>query len=167
MGPLPTSPPLEGLATISTRHARSDDIDAMTVLLGTLFAMEADFTADPARQAKGLALMLDGCGKHRCLMVAEMDGQVVGMCSAQMLVSTAEGSMVALVEDMVVAKHCRNLGIGRRLMQSIEDWSRDHGATRLQLLADRTNFTALDFYHKIGWRPTQLICLRRKWHPNP
>jgi hypothetical protein len=47
-------------------------------------------------------------------------------------------------------------------MESIEKWARDRGATRLQLLADRTNFGALDFYDNIGWLPTRLICLRRK-----
>ena len=74
-----------------------------------------------------------------------------------------EGCSVALVEDVVVDLQFRDRGIGRKLMESIEDWSRSRGATRMQLLADRTNFSALDFYDKIGWLPTQLICLRRKW----
>ena len=107
--------------------------------------------------------MLDGCGKHRCVQVAETEGRVVGMVTAQMLVSTAEGGLVALVEDMVVDRHCRGRGIGRLLMERIEKWARDRGASRLQLLADRTNFQALDFYDRIGWRPTGMICLRRKW----
>jgi GNAT superfamily N-acetyltransferase len=149
---------------ITVRQARNKDIDAMTGLLGELFAIEADFSVNPDHQRRGLALMLDGCGKHRCLLVAEIEGRVVGMCSAQLLVSTAEGGMVALVEDVVVAQHHRKMGIGRRLMNRIEAWSREHGALRLQLLADRTNFTALDFYNTLGWHPTRLMGLRRKWN---
>jgi GNAT superfamily N-acetyltransferase len=148
---------------VKIRNAEPDDLDALTALLGELFAIEADFSADGPRQRRGLALMLDGCGKHRCVLVAETEGRVVGMGTAQMLVSTAEGGWVALVEDMVVDKHCRGRGIGRLLMARIEAWAREHGASRLQLLADRTNFRALDFYDSIGWRPTCLICLRRKW----
>jgi GNAT superfamily N-acetyltransferase len=134
----------------------------MVGLLRELFSIEADFTIDEARQRRGLKLMLDGCLKHRCIKVAEVGGQVIGMCTAQTLISTAEGGVVALVEDVVVDPQFRGRGIGRNLMESIEDWARSRGATRMQLLADRTNFSALDFYDKIGWRPTQLICLRRR-----
>jgi predicted N-acetyltransferase YhbS len=149
---------------VKIRNAQPDDLGAMTALLKDLFSIEADFAVDEQRQRRGLALMLDGCRKHRCVKVAEMEGQVVGMVTAQMLVSTAEGGMVALIEDMVVDSRWRGFGIGRSLMQSIEAWAHEHGVSRLQLLADRTNFPALDFYDKIGWIPTRLICLRRKWN---
>jgi GNAT superfamily N-acetyltransferase len=137
-------------------------LDALTALLRELFSIEADFAVDEQRQRKGLTLMLDGCSKHRCIKVAEVREQVIGMCTAQTLISTAEGGIVALVEDMVVNLHFRGQGIGRKLMASIEDWSRSRGATRMQLLADRSNTSALDFYDKIGWSHTQLICLRRR-----
>ena len=32
-----------------------------------------------------------------------------------------------------------------------------------ELFAVETDFAALDFYDKMGWCPTQLICLRRQW----
>jgi ribosomal protein S18 acetylase RimI-like enzyme len=150
-------------ATVHIRNAQRSDMDAMVDLLEVLFSIEDDFSVDKARQRRGLKLMLDGCLKHRCIKVAEVNGKVIGMCTAQTLISTAEGGIVALVEDVVVDLQFRDRGIGRKLMESIEDWSRSRGATRMQLLADRTNFSALDFYDKIGWLPTQLICLRRKW----
>jgi ribosomal protein S18 acetylase RimI-like enzyme len=144
------------------RDAQPEDVQTLVELLQELFAIEADFSADIDRQRKGLLLLLDGCGKHRCLKVALADDQVVGMCSAQALISTAEGGWVALVEDMVVKAQYRGIGIGRRLMAAIEAWATKRGMTRLQLLADRTNFAALDFYDKLGWCPTQMICLRRQ-----
>jgi GNAT superfamily N-acetyltransferase len=69
---------------------------------------------------------------------------------------------VGLVEDVVVAERWRGRGIGQQLMTAIGDWARRHGLTRLQLLADRHNRKALDFYAKAGWQPTQLICLRER-----
>jgi GNAT superfamily N-acetyltransferase len=149
---------------IKIRNAQHQDLDTLVALLKELFSLEADFDFDKNRQRRGLTLMLDGCGKHRCVKVAEVHGNVVGMCTAQTLISTVEGGMVALIEDMVVTSQYRGMGIGSRLMESIEKWARDRGATRLQLLADRTNFGALDFYDTIGWLPTQLICLRRKFN---
>jgi ribosomal protein S18 acetylase RimI-like enzyme len=145
------------------RNVRPEDLGSLTALLQELFSIETDFAVDAERQRRGLTLMLDGCQKHRCVKVAEMDGEVVGMVTAQLLISTAEGGVVSLVEDMVVNGRFRGRGIGRQLMAAIESWSRERGACRLQLLADRTNFSALDFYDKIGWRPTRMICLRRKW----
>lgn len=147
--------------TITIRNAQHSDTSAMTALLEELFSIEADFAVDPKRQQQGLALMLDGCLKHRCIKVAEVDGRVVGMCSAQLLISTARGGLVALIEDMVINQGFHGRGIGRRLMDAIEQWARDHGATRLQLLADRNNQSALAFYKKLAWQSTQLICLRK------
>jgi ribosomal protein S18 acetylase RimI-like enzyme len=146
------------------RNAQPEDLESLTALLRELFSIEADFAVDADRQRRGLAMMLDGCLKHRCVKVAELEGEVVGMVTAQLLISTAEGGIVALVEDMVVDSRYRGRGIGCQLMDAIESWSRERGASRLQLLADRTNFSALDFYDKIGWRPTRMICLRRKWN---
>lgn len=147
---------------VTIRDALPDDLDILVRLLQALFSIEADFAVDEKRQRRGLSLMLGGCGKHRCVKVAEIEGMVVGMCTAQILISTAEGGMVALVEDMVVDARYRGMGIGRQLMSAIEGWAQKRRISRLQLLADRTNFSALDFYDKMGWRPTQLICLRRQ-----
>lgn len=126
-----------------------------------LFAIEADFTPEPERQRQGLMRFLDGCGKHRCMLVAEMENAVVGMASLQTLVSTAEGGWVGLVEDVVVHEAFRGRGIGRQLISALADWAVTHGLTRLQLLADRDNRAGLDFYRNIGWQDTRLICLRK------
>lgn len=143
------------------RSAHLSDMDALCDLLGELFAIEADFQADPERQRRGLQLFMDGCGKHRCLHVAELNASVVGMCSAQILVSTAEGGLVALVEDVIVTAPFRGQGIGSRLLASIEAWARQRGIHRLQLLADKTNPSGLDFYKRQAWHMTRLICLRK------
>lgn len=144
------------------RNAQHNDLNALVALLEELFRIEADFAVNPERQRKGLSMMLDGCSKHRCVIVAEIESRVVGMCTAQTLISTAEGGLVALIEDVVVSPEYRGKGIGRQLMESIEVWCITLGITRMQLLADRTNFSALDFYDEIGWHPTRLTCLRRK-----
>ncbi|MEY2669237.1 MAG: hypothetical protein RJA59_1875, partial [Pseudomonadota bacterium] len=75
--------------------------------------------------------------------------------------STAEGAASVWVEDMVVAAASRRLGVGRRLLRAVEEWGATRGATRLQLLADRENRSALAFYASLGWTGTQLVCLRR------
>lgn len=142
------------------RPARPEDLDAMVGLLQSLFAIEVDFAADASRQRRGLQLLLED--RRACLLVAEAGGNVAGMCSGQLMVSTAEGGPSLLVEDVVVDEKRRGQGLGRLLMEAVSAWGVGRGATRLQLLADRNNAPALAFYRSLGWDGTELICLRSR-----
>ncbi|HWQ71778.1 MAG TPA: GNAT family N-acetyltransferase [Desulfitobacteriaceae bacterium] len=133
----------------------------MIKLLKILFSIETDFTFDESVQRKGLEMMVAE-NTNRCVKVAEIKQQIVGMCTAQILVSTAEGGKVALIEDLVVEDAYRGHGLGKKLLSAIEDWAREQGAKRLQLLADRDNTPALNFYQKSNWQSTRLICLHKK-----
>jgi len=142
------------------RKARQQDLEPLTALLELLFTIEADFGFDAARQRRGLSLMLDN--NQGCILVAEEAGQVIGMCTGQVVISTAEGGPAVLVEDVVVDPGHRGCGVGRELMAAMAGWGLEQGAVRLQLLADKNNFSALSFYERIGWRMTALICLRQQ-----
>lgn len=142
------------------RPAADADLDHLVALLKVLFAIEEDFEFDEALQHRGLEMML--ANPQGCVLVAEERGRVIGMCTGQLTISTAEGGVVALVEDVVVDPACQGRGTGRRLLEALGEWAAIRGATRLQLLADRDNQPALDFYAKLGWQGTKLICLRKK-----
>lgn len=145
---------------VTLRPATPADLDALVHLLGVLFTLEADFRPEPERQRRGLALLLAEPARA-AVVVAERAGEVVGMATAQLVVSTAQGAPSAWVEDVVVAEAARGRGIGGRLLDALEAWARARGATRLQLLADLENAPALGFYAGRGWSRTQLLALRR------
>jgi len=147
-------------AACTIREARTTDLDALVELLGLLFALEADFAVNARRQESGLLQMLEGA-KNRLVLVADAGGLVVGMATAQVVISTAEGGPALLVEDVVVRPEARGQGIGRALLARIEAWGTGLGATRLQLLADKGNAPSHAFYHACGFTPTNLVCLRR------
>lgn len=142
------------------REARTGDLESLVQLLGLLFSLESDFAPDAGRQRRGLTQLMNQ-GRNRLVLVAERAGAVVGMATAQVLVSTAEGGPALLVEDVVVRPEARGLGIGRALLARLEAWGLGLGATRLQLLADKDNAPAHDFYRACGFHPTNLVCLRR------
>jgi len=98
-----------------------------------------------------------------CILVAQLlnDNKVLGMCTVQTLISTAEGGPVGLLEDLVVAAEFRHQGIGAKLLVEAVNWAECQGLKRLQLLADKNNLPALNFYQKQGWNSTQLVCLRK------
>ncbi|MCF7849074.1 MAG: GNAT family N-acetyltransferase [Kiritimatiellales bacterium] len=139
------------------RKATANDIPQMLELLWQLFSIEKDFEPNPVKQFQGLALLL--ASPNATAFVAECDEQVVGMCTVQILVSTAVGKVVGAVEDVVVNQHHRNEGIGSALLQTLEDWAAEQNLARLQLQADKHNAAALEFYARHGWTTTQLTGL--------
>lgn len=146
---------------IKIRKAVSSDIADLAGLLRDLFSIEEDFQFDEQKQRAGLLMLIESDCNEKVLFVAEKDKRVIGMCSAQTLISTAEGGKAAMIEDMAVEKSARGNGIGRLIMDEIVSWAKENGITRLQLLADKNNIRAISFYKKNDWKDTQLICLRR------
>lgn len=149
---------------IRVRRATNSDIEAMTGLLANLFSIETDFTPDADKQVKGLTMML-AQPEERAVIVAEARGQksgeVVGMVTGQMLISTAQGGLVTLIEDLFISPQHRGTGVGSRLLREVEAWARSLGSTRLHLLADKDNGPAKAFYENAGWSLSNLICLRK------
>jgi len=143
---------------LNIRVAQKTDIPAMANLLNELFAIEMDFQIDLEKQQRGLTLLLES--NHAVVFVVELENQIIGMCSLQILISTAQGSKVGLIEDLIITKNHQKQGIGNQLLETVKNWAMQQGLTRLQLLADKTNQNALDFYQKKDWKFTQLIALR-------
>lgn len=141
------------------RRAGQEDIPALLDLLRLLFSIEKDFVFDAAKQERGLRLLLSN--PQTAVIVAVQSGQVIGMCTGQLLISTAQGGPSALVEDVAVLPDHQGKGIGRRLVAAAEAWAVSQGASRIQLLADRNNAPALAFYQKMKFKTTAMICLRK------
>jgi GNAT superfamily N-acetyltransferase len=144
--------------------ARHTDIPQLAALLNDLFEIELDFTADASRQVRGLEILItEGTKSDRQIVaVARNDqNQPVGMASGQIVISTAEGAPAVWIEDVVVHADHRRRGIGRQLLEFLQEWAKARGVTRLQLLADRENAAANLFYTAIGWQSTQLMVRRR------
>lgn len=145
----------------SIRPATKDDIPRICDLLTELFSIEADFTADREKQARGLSLLLQDSSGSSLIVVAEKDKEVIGVCSLQTLISTAEGGPVGLLEDLIVKRQYRGNDIGSRLLALIYAWCKKREITRLQLLRDSENKNALEFYELNGWNSTSLVCMRK------
>lgn len=147
------------MSRVIYRHAESGDISSLLQLLHQLFAIEEDFTFHPVKQQRGLELLIDS--PDAVVVVAEKDGEVIGMATGQKVISTAEGGFSILIEDVVVARMVQRSGVGSDLVREIGHWAEELGASRMQLLADRHNEPALCFYRENSWNATALICLRK------
>lgn len=145
------------MTAYTIQSAQREDIPVLIALLDALFTIEQDFTPNHAAQQKGLELLLQQPDMAYIAVAKNDAGSVVGMASAQLVVSTAEGAFSAWIEDVVVDVNYRQHGIGSALLANVLDWAASKGATRAQLLADLDNAPALDFYQRIGWKMTRLV----------
>ncbi|MBX3499234.1 MAG: GNAT family N-acetyltransferase [Alphaproteobacteria bacterium] len=145
---------------IAIDDATPADIPALCDLLGLLFAQEADFTPDRARQERGLRLILDDA-RVGAILVARDGGQVVGMVNLLFTVSTALGARVLLLEDMIVRPDHRGRGVGLKLIEAAIARATREGCARITLLTDEDNTQAQWFYARAGFRRSAMIPMRR------
>lgn len=141
-----------GIRDIIIRRAQYHDLSVMAKLLEELFAIESDFKIDHAKQYAGLRRLYE---KRQCdLLVAKHRNTVVGMVTMQPLVSTAEGGVIGVVEDLIVTTSMRGKGIGRRLLSEMASIAKEREYHRIQLAYDHRNEQAVDFYTKFGFEMT-------------
>jgi len=145
---------------ITIRDACEKDVPQLVDLLNDLFTIEVDFKPNIERQTMGLKMLVAQPSYGVIKIASITDGPIIGMVSAQLVISTAQGNYSAWIEDMIVANAYRHRGIGKQLLQSAIDWAKDKGATRAQLLVDIENESALGYYQHLGWQSTQLNARR-------
>jgi GNAT superfamily N-acetyltransferase len=143
------------MKSVTITQAGEADIPELIELLGVLFSIEQDFTPDPGKQRRGLAALLASPMGHIAI-ARDANARAVGMATAQLVISTAEGAPSAWIEDVVVREDWRGQGLGRALLDAVVAWARSRGAVRAQLLADLDNAPALAFYDRLAWQPTRL-----------
>jgi GNAT superfamily N-acetyltransferase len=144
------------MENITYGEANEADIPALVGLLGALFGIEKDFSADVGKQKIGLALLLKNPQTATIQIARNANGIAIGMVSAQLVISTAQGAPSAWVEDMIVSQDYRAQGVGRLLLESALEWAKDKGATRAQLLVDLDNEPALGYYEHLGWQTSRM-----------
>ncbi len=146
---------------ITYDEAKSTDIAELVGLLSVLFSIEKDFHPNTNKQQKGLQLILENKATATIQVARVKTGKVIGMASAQLVISTAEGAASAWVEDMVIDATYRGQGIGKQLLENVGVWAKNKGATRAQLLVDIENIDAIGYYAHLQWETTQLQARRK------
>ena len=67
------------------------------------------------------------------MLVATVDGEVVGICTVYLDIESVRFGRRAWVEDLAVHPEHRSRGHGKALLDAAKDWARDQGATHLGL----------------------------------
>jgi ribosomal protein S18 acetylase RimI-like enzyme len=145
------------LITIS--NATQDDIPDLVKLLNILFRQEKEFDENPELERKGLSAIISD-PKTGVIIVAKENQKIVGMVNLLFTQSTALGSRVGIVEDMIVSITSRAKGVGSKLMTRAVKLAKDNHCARITLLVDRDNLQAQHFYEHFGFKASTMVPFR-------
>jgi GNAT superfamily N-acetyltransferase len=144
---------MAGDAALVIRRATRDDLPAIVHMLAD-DPLGATREADVAPLPGSYHQAFDAIERdpNQELMVAEVDGRVVGVLQLSFIpYLTYQGSWRALIEGVRVASDRRSGGIGRRLIQWCIDRARQRGCRMVQLTSDKSRTDAIRFYESLGF----------------
>ncbi len=144
--------------------AVQSDLPDLCTLLSILFTQESEFKPDLIAQEQGLSELLSDAEKGH-ILVARSKDKILGMVCLLYTISTALGTRVALLEDMIVAPQGRGKNIGSELIEFALEFASAQGCARITLLTDQDNVGAQRFYEKHGFVASTMIPFRKSLNP--
>lgn len=150
---------------ISVRKANAGDYNSVCELFDEVDTLHRDNLPHIFQKPSGAAreenyyagLIAD---KDVALFVAEVDGKLVGFIHAIIRETPAIPVFVprryAIVDGVVVNTGFQKRGIGKMLMDKMQEWTITRGATSIELNVYEFNETAISFYERLGYQTLSL-----------
>ncbi len=133
----------------AVRAARESDVERIRELVGDLATYEKSAHAVKATSAQ-LHAALFGPQPAVYALVAEVDGDVVGMALYFLNFSTWEGVHGIYLEDLYVTPEHRGSGLGKALLTALADIAVQRGYARFEWWVLDWNSPAIEFYRSLG-----------------
>lgn len=141
-----------GVADATVRHATSNDAAALERLIGQL-----GYSERAADIAARLAAMIEA---GRVVLVAEIEGRVVGCLSTSIMPVLHRPKPVGRISMMVVEEGLRGQGIGAQLVRAAEEWLVEQGCGLIEVTSNAKRTEAHRFCEKLGYEKTSVRLAR-------
>jgi GNAT superfamily N-acetyltransferase len=145
----------EPVATESTvREAGAADVEGVaTAVESLLLELGGSRPERPELEAEVRALLDDPEGGS--VLIAEADGEIVGLLSASWQRAIHVPGIYATIQDLWVDEAWRSRGVGAELVEAIASQARRRGVNRLEVGLPRETFAAIasteSFYRRNGF----------------
>jgi GNAT superfamily N-acetyltransferase len=131
---------------VLVRDVRAEDATSIAVLLTELgYPAETDAILRRLEQLRQVGDLV---------LVAELDGGVVGLAQLHVSPSIEYDRPAAKLSALVVAECHRGSGIGRALVEAVEEEARGRGCGLLFLTTAERRADAHRFYERLGFERT-------------
>lgn len=140
---------------ITVRSIAVDDAAAVAELSGQL-----GYAASPDEVRERIERMLPLHEDHLAL-AACVEDKVIGWVEAE-IVRHLQSAPHALITGLVVKEEARSLGVGKRLCEKAEQWSRRKGISIIRVTSRMTRERAHRFYLREGFTQTKTSAVFEK-----
>lgn len=132
------------------REARDADLAVMERLVVELIGQVDD------RRGIDAGAALENCRNllrdaNFCILLAEVDGAVVGLVNTTIRRTLTHGSGSGLIDELVVASSHRGRGVGRQLVSAAIEHCRQLGCCEVEVSTEFSNAEAREFYRNCGF----------------
>jgi GNAT superfamily N-acetyltransferase len=138
------------------RPARPDEATGLVSTYESQFAPPGGQPRqwDPEAAASRLAGAI--AAEDAEVLVADVHGDVVGICTVYLDIDSVRFGLRAWVEDLAVHPDHRSAGHGKALLDAAKDWGVERGASHLELDSGEARADAHRFYEREqpSWRST-------------
>jgi GNAT superfamily N-acetyltransferase len=141
---------VRAVSDLTVRHAGPDDWSAVADLLVELGRGVARGTSENPTHRLQFAGHIRRI--ENVTLVAERDGDVVGVIDMEYHQRLGDHRPQARVNDLVVTEHARGSGAGHALLARAEELARRRGCFRMALVTARWRGDAIAFYERQGWQ---------------
>jgi GNAT superfamily N-acetyltransferase len=132
------------------RAAESTDVERLPTLYEWLFAPPGS-KPDDWDERRAVVALRGAIESHDCcVLVADDEGELVGICTVYQDLHSVRFGYRAWVEDLAVDPKRRSEGIGKALLDAAKGWARERGATHLELDSALARTDAHRFYEREG-----------------
>jgi len=142
------------MSSLVIREASSKDVDSMIGVLKTIYLQDEEW----ARKALKKLLATE----NYVILVAELDGAVVGFIDYYILPSLWEKWYEATIPNLFVHKDYQGMGIGSKLLEEVIKRADDAGIVELFVGTEKENRRAIRLYKKHGFTKEYLLLEREK-----
>jgi len=85
------------------------------------------------------------------ILVAEIEGIIVGFVNFTTRKTILHCGLSGLIDELIVAKNYRGKGVGKQLLSSAIEKSRQLGCCEVEVSTEKTNIKAREFYRQCGF----------------
>ncbi len=143
---------------LRVREATAEDVETIHALAGELAGVVGDSSPNLEAVQERLTELSEE-PRARVLVAEDEDGAVVGVASLWIKPDLAHGDTVVEVPTLVVAEGSRRGGVGKLLMEEIQNLAAENDANLIELVATPENVPARDFYKSLGFVETDHVSL--------
>lgn len=146
---------------INFREATADDYEDLFELFDEIDTLHRNHlprrfqkAGGPAREQDYFSELIDN--ENIGFFVAEMGDEMVGFVHIIVRDTPPIPIVIprryAIVDSIVVKSSFQKRGIGRKLMDQMQEWAIEKGATSVELNVYEFNETAISFYESLGYQ---------------